>query len=59
MDNNRAHEIAKQSREIDFTGDYVLSISEIEKMINNYGKELYYKGQISGTNNPIREDMGK
>jgi hypothetical protein len=50
--------IAQQSREIDHTGDYVLSIDQIAKLIEDFGKQEYNRGIAKGTEYPWQEDMG-
>lgn len=49
---NLPEEIARLAREIDHTGDYTHSPSQIAELINEYGRSEYRRGELTEIRNP-------
>jgi len=42
----------------DHPADFQLTLEEAMKLIDDFGRQEYLRGEIKGSNNPRREDMG-
>ena len=50
--------IVQQIRKQDYRNDFLLTLEEAMKLVDDFGRQEYIRGEIKGTNYPRREDMG-